>query len=217
VISVVNLVIRHIVVTLLAYLCGALPVGYTLVYWFKGIDIRKQGSGRTGGTNVLRTAGTLPAILTVLADAGKGALAILIARLLGGTPAAVALAGVAVILGHNHSIFLGWEGGAGTMTMIGVALAISPAVGAAVIVMGIAILAISRYASLASVTIALVLPVLYGAGAIWGGLPAIYVAYAVVSGLISIFELLPNIGRLLAGTERKIGVLFPQPRAPQRQ
>lgn len=200
--------LRHVIVFPLAYLAGAFPTGYLVVRAFTGIDVRRVGSGRTGGTNVLRSAGTLPAVLTVLGDGLKGGLGVLLARALGHTPLALAIAGVAAILGHNYSVFLGWDGGAGTITTIGVALFINPLVGAAAIVIGIAVLALSRYASLASIAVALSLPILFAAGAHWGGLPAIYCLYAAIGGLISIVELRPNIARLLAGKERKLGRLL---------
>ncbi len=198
-------VIRHVIVFLLAYLLGAFPTGYLIVHAFTGVDVRRMGSGRTGGTNVLRSAGPLPAGLTVLGDGLKGILAVLLARAIGGTPLAQAIAGVAAILGHNYSVFLGWDGGAGTITNIGVALAINPLVGAAAIVAGVAVLALSRFASLASIVVAVALPVLFAAGAHWGGLPAVYALYAGVTGVISLVELRSNIARLLTGNERKVG------------
>ncbi len=203
--SVENLV-RLVLVSVLAYLVGAFPTGYLLVRLFTGRDVRRIGSGRTGGTNVLRTAGALPAAVTVVVDALKGGSAILLARAIGGTPLAISLAAVAAIVGHNYSVFLGWDGGAGTMTMIGVALFVHPPAGVAAIVLGVAILAVWRYASLASISIALVLPIIYGTGALWGDLPGAYVVYSAIVGAISIFELRPNIARLLAGTERKVSI-----------
>ena len=201
----VEAVVRHVLVFPLAYLLGAFPTGYLLGRALAGVDVRRLGSGRTGGSNVLRSAGTVPAALTVLGDGLKGGLAVLLARLMGGTPLALAIAGVAVILGHNYSVFLGWDGGAGTATAIGAALFINPLVGAAAIVVGVATTALSRYASLASIAVAVALPILYAVGAVWGKMPAIYCLYAVLTGLIIIVELRQNIGRLLAGTERKIG------------
>lgn len=197
--------LRHVAVLPLAYLLGAFPTGYLVVYAFRRIDVRRIGSGRTGGTNVLRSAGPVPAILTVLGDGLKGGLAVLLARALAGTPLALALAGVAAILGHNHSVFLGWRGGAGTIISIGIALFINPIVGAVAIVAGSVCLAVSRYASLASILVALVLPLSFAAGARWWGLPHEYWQYSALGGLISLVELRPNICRLLAGTERKVG------------
>lgn len=203
--TLVETLLRHALVLPLGYLLGAFPTGYLLVRAFTGVDVRRVGSGRTGGTNVLRSAGPLPALLTILGDGLKGGLAVLLARALCGTPLALSLAGLAAILGHNYSIFLGWDGGAGTITMIGVALFIQPLVGASAIIVGLATLALSRYASLASIVVNLAILVLYAAGALWGDMPAVYALYAAAVAAICINELRPNIARLLAGTERKVG------------
>ncbi len=199
-------VLRHAIVVPLAYLLGAFPTGFLAVRAFRGTDVRRVGSGRTGSTNVLRSAGALPALLTVLGDAFKGGLAILLARAIGGTPLALALAGVATILGHNYSVFLSFDGGAGTITTIGVALFVYPPVGLAAIVVGIATIVLTRYASLASIVVAISLPAFYWMAAHWGGKPIVFCLYAAITGLISIFELRPNILRLLAGTERKVAL-----------
>ena len=203
--TLVEILVRHALVFPLAYLLGAFPTGYLLAHAFAGVDIRRIGSGRTGGTNVLRSAGALPAVITVLGDGLKGGVAVLLARSIAGAPLALAIAGVAVILGHNYSVFLGWDGGAGTVTNIGVAFFIEPRVGAAAIILGATALVLSRYASLGSIVVAATLPLLCAAGAVWGDLPAVYCLYAAVAGLICLFELRPNIARLLAGTERKVG------------
>jgi glycerol-3-phosphate acyltransferase PlsY len=197
--------VRHVIVFPLAYLLGAFPTGYLAVRALAGRDVRRWGSGRTGGTNVLRAAGVVPALLTILGDGLKGGLALLLARAIGGTPFSLAIAGVAAILGHNYSVFLGWSGGAGTIVNIGAALFIHPLVGAAAIAAGGATLGLSRYASLASVAVAVALPLLYGAAALWGGMSPVLALYGAVAGLIAIIALRPNIARLLAGTERRVG------------
>jgi len=202
----VDSVIKFLAALLLAYLLGAFPTGYLIVRAFTGQDVRRMGSGRTGGTNVLRCAGLVPAVLTVAGDLLKGLAAVLVAHALAQTPLAVALASVAAILGHNYSIFLRFDGGAGTMTSIGVALFMSPAVGAAVIVLGLAMLVLRRYASLASITVAVAMPALFGAGSLLFGMPALYCAGTAAIMLVVIYELRPNICRLLKGTERKIAL-----------
>ncbi len=199
-------VTRFIATLLVAYLLGAFPTGYLVVRAFTGQDVRQTGSGRTGGTNVLRTAGWLAAVLTVLGDLLKGVAAVLVAHALGQTPLAVAAASVAAILGHNYSIFLRFRGGAGTMTSIGIALFMSPVVGAAVIVLGVAMLILRRYASLASITVAVAMPALFGAGTLWFGMPVLYCLGTAAITLVVIYQLRPNICRLLAGTERKVAL-----------
>ena len=98
--------------TAVGYLLGAMPIGY-LIGKARGVNVLQHGSGRTGGTNVMRAAGLWAAVLTVLGDGVKGLLAVGIAMLLVGTPAAKVLSGLAAIIGHNWSVFLGWRGGAG--------------------------------------------------------------------------------------------------------
>lgn len=199
-------VTRFIATLLVAYLFGSFPTGYLVVRAFTGQDVRQLGSGRTGGTNVLRTAGWVAAVLTVLGDLLKGVAAVLVAHALGQTPLAVAAASVAAILGHNYSIFLRFRGGAGTMTSIGIALFMSPVVGAAVIVLGVAMLLLRRYASLASITVAVAMPALFGAGTLWFGMPVLYCLGTAAITLVVIYQLRPNICRLLAGTERKVAL-----------
>src|SRR4030042_5610079 len=143
-------IVYAIAVTVIGYLLGSFPTGYLLAR-LKGVDPRQAGSGRTGGTNILRTAGKVPALLTVVGDLLKGALAVWIARALAGSDAAAVLAGLAAVLGHNHSIFLGLRGGAGSMTNVGVVLALAPQVVPLIAVAGIGVAIIWRTASLASI------------------------------------------------------------------
>ncbi len=196
--------VRLIAVLLLAYLCGAFPTGYLAVRAFTGKDVRQVGSGRTGGTNVLRSAGPVAAVLTVVVDFLKGGVAVLLAHAIAGTPLAVSAAAIAAILGHNYSVFLGFEGGAGTMTSIGIAIFVSPLAGIAAALVGLAMLFLRRYASLASISVAVAMPVAFGVGALWFHMPALYPPAMGVIALIVINELRPNIVRLLAGTERKV-------------
>lgn len=109
-----------------AYLIGAFPSAYIFSRLFKGIDIRKAGSGNVGGMNTIREAGPLPGILTILADTGKGILAVCLAGALSENPAMPLLSAFAVILGHNFNIFLGFRGGKGLATALGAFLALSP-------------------------------------------------------------------------------------------
>ena len=189
-----------------AYLLGALPVGYAITWLAKKVDIRTMGSGHTGVTNVLREAGALPAALTVLCDATKGYAAVALARALApGLPWMAALAGVLTVLGHNHSIFLAFRGGVGTMTTFGAALALMPwgAVGAAL--MGFAVVVARRYASIWSLTFAAIVPLACLLGAALGAWPWAYLLFAILSSLFSAWELRHNIQRLRQGAERKIG------------
>lgn len=197
-----------------AYLLGSLPVGYAITWLAKKVDIRTMGSGHTGGTNVLRVAGALPAALTVLCDAAKGYAAIVLARTLApGLPWVAALAGVFTVLGHNHSVFLAFKGGVGTMTTFGAALALMPWGAAGAVLAGCAAIAARRYASLGSLTFAGALPFACLLGAALGAWPWAYLLFAVISSLFSVWELRHNIQRLRQGTERKIGQRVETPAA----
>ncbi len=192
-------------VVVLGYLCGAFPTGYVIAKLTHGVDVRTVGSGRTGGTNVLRSAGWLPAVITVVGDAAKAYLAVLLSRWLVGASLAEVVAGVAAVYGHNHSVFLGGRGGAGSMCNIGVLLAFSPPLAGLAALFGVIPLALSRMASVGSIALALGTLILLAVGAQQGRLPAEYVIYGLFSGGMTLWQLRPNIKRLLAGEERRIG------------
>ncbi|HZK67374.1 MAG TPA: glycerol-3-phosphate acyltransferase, partial [Chloroflexota bacterium] len=115
--------------TLVSYAVGSIPPGYLVARLSGNVDLRQQGSGRTGTTNVLRTLGWKAAGLVFLGDFAKGAVAIIATRIItGGDPLADLLAGLAVMVGHNYSLYLGFKGGRGVVTGLGVLAAIAPLV-----------------------------------------------------------------------------------------
>ncbi len=195
---------------LLAYFLGALPVGYLAAKLLKGIDVRRVGSGRIGGSNVLRAAGVLPAALTVLGDMAKGYGAVALAGVLvPQKPLVAALAGLLAVVGHNWPVFLGFKGGVGTMTTLGASLALLPPLAWAVFIAGALVVLLWRYTSLGSLTIAMGLPLACLVGTLAGGWPAAYLVFSLGSGLIAIWALRPNIQRLRQGRERKLGQTIP--------
>jgi glycerol-3-phosphate acyltransferase PlsY len=193
----------------LGYLLGAIPFGLIIGRLTKGIDLREYGSHRTGATNALRTLGTPAAAAVFLLDVAKGVAAVLLARLLfDGDPLgewAAAAAGVAAIVGHNWSVFIGFTGGRGVATSAGALGAMS--FWTILIVAPIVVLVIwrSRYVSLGSVTGALAAPVITAVLAPIGAATVQAIAYALASGLLVTLAHADNIGRLRAGTERRIG------------
>ncbi|HID89367.1 MAG TPA: glycerol-3-phosphate 1-O-acyltransferase PlsY [Anaerolineae bacterium] len=195
---------QWIVVLLTGYLLGSIPVGYLVVRWLRGIDVREVGSGRTGGTNVLRAAGWGAAVLTGVGDGLKGLVAVLFARQLGGSPLLVALAGVAAVVGHNYSAFLGFRGGAGTMASIGGATGLWPWSLPISLLALLPTALITRRASLGSITVAFVLPFLFIGRAVLGLGPWAYVVHGVLTSALTLWSLRPNIRRLLHGEERRI-------------
>lgn len=188
----------------LAYLIGSFPAGYLLGRLW-GVNVLEWGSGRTGGTNVFRSAGIVPALITGALDIGKGALAIWLAGQITGQPAAEVLAGAAVILGHNLSIFLGFRGGAGVGTSLGALGAIYLPAAIALVVLLLALIVITRYASLGSLIVTSLMPVVLLILALYGILPLLYVGYGLLAWVIIVLAHKPNIRRLIQGTERRLG------------
>ena len=186
-------------VAALAYLLGSIPFGLVITRALGLGDLRKIGSGNIGATNVLRTGNRGAALATLLLDAGKGGIAVLIARTLVGEDAAQ-LAGLAAFLGHLFPVWLGFKGGKGVATFLGILLALAWPVGLAACATWAATAAISRISSLSALVAA-------ATSSLW--------AFAFGQGrmilLIMVLTLLvylrhwANLQRLKAGTEPKIG------------
>ena len=201
--------ITLIVVALVGYLLGSIPSGLLIGRWLAGVDIRQFGSGRTGATNAMRSLGARGFALTFVADAGKAVLAVLIARALAGdtlgplVPEAVA--SLAAIVGHNWSIYIGFGGGRGVATSFG-AMAMLYWPGALVGLVAAAILiGATRYVSLGSLGGTVVGLVVSIGAVLAGAQPTVLAELALAVAVLVIWQHRDNIGRLLAGTERRIG------------
>jgi glycerol-3-phosphate acyltransferase PlsY len=193
-----------VVAVVAAYLIGSIPWSVLIARVLGGPDPRTVGSGRTGGANVLRAYGPGVALVSGLLDASKGVVAVLVARWLGLGPVVESLAGLAVIVGHSRSIFLGFNGGRGVSVGWGALLVLSPVVAAVVTIVFVTIVVVSRYSSLGSLVGSAVGGLLLAALAVSGQLATEYLIYAVGgAGLIWLFHL-DNIQRLATGTERRI-------------
>jgi glycerol-3-phosphate acyltransferase PlsY len=188
----------------IAYLLGSFPAGYLLGRLW-GVNVLQWGSGRTGGTNVLRSAGPVAALLTGALDVGKGALAVWLAGQMTGYAAVQVLAGAAVILGHNHSVFLHFHGGAGVGTSLGALSAIYLPAAVGLVVLLIVIIALTRYASVGSLTVITLMPIVLLVLAVTGTISLAYVAYGLLAWSIIVYAHRPNIRRLIQGTERRLG------------
>ena len=226
---------------LLAYLLGCVPSAWLAGKWVKGIDIRRHGSGNMGATNVFRVLGPGPGVAVLLADIAKGALAVLlIPRLipLGDAPWTdtpwvgyglgalwwPCFLGLAAVLGHTYTVFLGFKGGKGVATSLGVFLALAPwATLAAVAVFG-GVFWVTRMVSAGSLAAAAFLPgavALFNEWRPWTGHPPDFfnalsllgqdswrtkpvLCLALVLSLLVWLKHLPNIRRILAGTENRI-------------
>lgn len=196
-------VVLVIAATVLGYVLGSFPSGY-LISKLWGVDILRHHSGRTGGTNVFRVLGLLPALLTGAFDVGKGALAVWAAGQIIDLPVAAALAGAAAILGHNYSFTLSFRGGAGVGTSLGALAAIYWPAGLGLIILLLVVIAITRYASVGSLTVLTVMPFLLLALGLAGIRPLIYILYGVLAWIIIVNAHRPNIQRLRQGTERRL-------------
>jgi acyl phosphate:glycerol-3-phosphate acyltransferase len=185
-----------------AYVVGAVPIGFLIARAFGIGDIRRHGSGTIGATNVLRTAGRLPAILTLLGDIVKGYAAVVVASRLGaGDPAVTAAGAVAAVVGNCWSVFLAFRGGKGVATGLGALLPLVPLATLAAVPVFLVVATTTRFVSLASLLSAACVP--FGAWAL--GAPRASVLGAFVVAGIVIVRHRENIARLRAGTERRLG------------
>lgn len=184
-----------------AYLIGAIPVGYLVARLGRGVDIRTGGSGNIGATNVLRTLGALPAVVTLLGDIAKGFVAVSVARGGNGAPLWAAAGAVLAITGNCWPVFLRFRGGKGVATGFGAFLALAPWATAPAALVWVLVVASFRFVSLGSVMACLCLPL----GVAVLGYPRAFTAAAAVAAVIIIYRHRENLARLLAGNERRLG------------
>lgn len=191
----------YIVAALLSYLLGSVPTGIVVVRLFGGVDPRSAGSGNIGATNVGRTSGKAAGILTLVGDALKGALPVFLAFRFYPEAAFVSLAGLTAFLGHLFPIYLGFKGGKGVATALGVMALVSPFATLLSALVFVVLVAIKRYVSLGSIAAAAMLPVFISF------FPA-YKPYLPMSLAVSVLVIMKhkeNIKRLAEGKENKIG------------
>lgn len=201
-----------IAVAAAAYLFGSIPFGYLLVRVFQGIDVRSIGSGNIGATNVARTGGKGLAIATLVLDALKGWLPVFLVLTVPGIPASspaqlhtlAAVAALFAVIGHMFPVWLGFKGGKGVATGLGVFLALAPKAVLVALLLFAVVVALTRYVSLASILAAAAFPV-----ALWwldrDSFPAFALVLCSAVALLVIVRHHQNIGRLLAGTESRFG------------
>ena len=192
---------KNIILLIAAFVLGSIPFGI-ITAKVKGVDLKKVGSGNIGATNVLRSLGRWPALITLLGDILKGTLAVAIGKYSGVEPLYEGLIGIAAILGHNFSIFLGFKGGKGVATSLGVLLMYTPHVALVTLIVWIGVVLFTKYSSLGAIVSFALLP-----------LNIMLFDFQdktkfFISILISLFIIIrhkDNIKRLMKGTERKIG------------
>ncbi|OLD38358.1 MAG: acyl-phosphate glycerol 3-phosphate acyltransferase [Candidatus Rokubacteria bacterium 13_1_40CM_2_68_8] len=188
-----------------AYVIGAVPIGYLVGRAFGVADIRRHGSGTIGATNVLRTVGRLPALLTLGGDIAKGYAAVALGGALAsgpwGDPGAAAACAVAAVIGNCWSVFLGFRGGKGVATGLGALLRLVPWAVLPAAALWLGVTASFRYVSLASILAAVCAAV----AALLLGYPGRSVLAALGVGAIVVARHHANITRLLGGHEPKLG------------
>jgi glycerol-3-phosphate acyltransferase PlsY len=185
----------------IAYLLGGIPFGFLLVKFTKGADVRESGSGNIGATNVLRTSGPAVGVATLVLDIAKGYLAVwLAAEFTGGAPEWTSLAALAVMAGHAYPVFLKFQGGKAVATFIGAFAYLTPLPLAAVLLLFIAVVAVTRYISVASILAAATFP--FG---VWMILhpPVQVTAAAFIAGAFIVYRHKSNWARLRAGVENR--------------
>jgi glycerol-3-phosphate acyltransferase PlsY len=190
----------RIIIPIFAYLLGSIPFGYLIVRGKIGADIRETGSGGTGATNVSRRAGKTAGVLTLLLDAAKGCAAVLIAKALTGDDWVIAAAAIAALVGHIFPVWLGFRGGKGVATGVGIFVVLAPIALLCASVIFVAIVALTRYVSLGSIVAAVLIPVI-----VWWqtDLRSLLTA-AIVAAALIVFAHRGNIKRLASRTESRI-------------
>ncbi len=187
---------------IVAYFAGSLPIGLLIARWWKGIDIRDHGSGNIGSTNVFRVVGKTAGIVVFVLDVLKGLWAPLVAAKLGYGPWWQVGSGLAAVLGHNFSPFLGFKGGKGIAASLGVLLGISWKVGIAAWILWGILVAATGYVSVGSIAASASLPIFTWIFYADNGL-APRLSFATAAGLFSIYRHRANIERLRNGTENR--------------
>ncbi len=184
------------------YLLGSIPFGYIVGKLFKKIDIREFGSGNIGATNALRILGPPLASFVVIGDIGKGILSIYLVKYFNIDSSLIfAIAGLAVICGHDWSVFLGFKGGKGIATTFGVVFALNPIISILALIIAGGVVITTRYVSLASIFAVIsifIFTLLFKQ-------PYEYIIFSAIILVLAIFNHKDNIKRLRSKKERKIG------------
>jgi len=192
---------QGVIALAVGYFLGSIPFAFLLTR-SRGIDLRDVGSRNVGAANVLRAAGVVPASAVVLLDAGKGALAVLAARLMTDDLVIVMAAGLAAIIGHIYPVWLGFRGGKGVAAAAGVFAMLAPFTTMIAALVFVGAVFVTRFISAGSMAAAIALAV----AAAVGNVPGPVAAGALIAAIVIIQRHRDNLTRLIAGTERRIGL-----------
>jgi len=193
---------KIVLIIISCYLLGSIPFGYIVGKLFKKIDIRELGSGNIGTANAFRILGPSLASLVLIGDIGKGIFSIYLVQYLNiDNLLIITIAGLAVICGHNWSLFLGFKGGKGIATTFGVVFALNPTISILALIIWGVVLITTRYVSLSSIFAVIsifIFTILFKQ-------PYEYIIFSAIILILGIFKHKENIERLKSGKERKIG------------
>jgi glycerol-3-phosphate acyltransferase PlsY len=192
---------RIVIAVIAGYLLGSIPFALLLTRT-RGVDLRAVGSRNVGAANVLRTTGVRRAVVVMLLDAAKGAAAVLVARLLTDNLIVVMTAGLAAIAGHVYPAWIGFRGGKGVAASAGVFVMLAPLATAIAALVFAATIFVTRFISAGSIAGALAL----AAATLIGNAPGPVAGGAIVAALLVMHRHRDNVSRLIAGTERRIGM-----------
>jgi glycerol-3-phosphate acyltransferase PlsY len=191
---------EEVLAVTLAYVLGSVPFAFLLARR-RGLDLRREGSGNIGAANVLRTSGRLDAAIAVALDAGKGAVAVLVAQRLTTGPATPVAAGLAAVIGHIYPVWLRFRGGKGVATTAGVFAVLTPLAATVASVVFVVTVALTRYVSVGSLAAVFTLAI----STALSGAAAIVVVASAISALIIAHRHRENVQRVMTGTERRVG------------
>jgi len=192
-------VVRYIIIAIICYFIGSISSSYIIGRIGSNIDIRQYGSGNLGATNTLRVLGLKAGIGVLLADFLKGMAATFIGLGIGGEIGGM-IGGMAAILGHNWPIFLEFRGGKGIATSLGLIFTLFPRIGVILVILGVIIIILTRYVSLASLIGSIIFPILISIF----NYDLVYIIGSIVISGLAIYRHRSNISRLLKGKENKI-------------
>jgi glycerol-3-phosphate acyltransferase PlsY len=193
-------ILHYLLGFVLGHFCGSVPSGLWLVRLLHGIDIRDYGSKNIGTTNVFRTVGPPTAVLVLICDMLKGIVAVALVHHFFAVPLLDVVTALGALLGHNYSLFLGFKGGKGVATGLGILLFLMPKVAGTVFLVWLTLVLATRYVSLGSIVAAVCTPI----SAVLYGYPPEYIVLAAIAGFFVVLRHKENIGRLRSGTESKI-------------
>lgn len=191
---------KELLVVILCYFIGSIPFSYLSAQVLAHTDVRSRGSGNVGATNVYRTSGAWAAILALAGDLLKGSVAAWLGLAMGGS-VMVIICSLASVIGHCYPLYLKFRGGKAVATAGGVILFLMPQVGLILLLLFITVIVLTRYVSLASITVAILLPFI----AYLFHNPWQYVVLSALLMLIVVYRHRENISRLKAGSETRIG------------